>query len=222
MRIGEFSKKHSVTKDTIRHYINLELIIPKKNGSHFFFDNKCSDDLIEVIQLKNLGFSLKEIQKLLIFNRLSGINKTEEDKCYILDILNDKYKELVDRLDHLKISVTKLEDYIIKNNSNHTDDYPKIHKLGLPLQSLDILSCPVCGESLNFSDGLIENNLIMKSRIFCKKCSFTCFIEDGILINLSNEDKNIAQSKPMSIRGNLGEYTDKTPSKFINFMYNVC
>jgi DNA-binding transcriptional MerR regulator len=34
MRIGEFSKKYNITHDTVRHYIDMGLLIPRKDGHH--------------------------------------------------------------------------------------------------------------------------------------------------------------------------------------------
>ena len=34
MKIGEFSKKHDITHDKVRHYIDIGLLIPRKDGHH--------------------------------------------------------------------------------------------------------------------------------------------------------------------------------------------
>ena len=45
MRIGEFSRKHNITHDAIRHYIDMGLLIPKKDGYHYRFDEVHDKDI---------------------------------------------------------------------------------------------------------------------------------------------------------------------------------
>lgn len=45
MRISEFAKKHKTTQDTIRHYLDMGLLISKKDGAHYRFNES---DSIEI------------------------------------------------------------------------------------------------------------------------------------------------------------------------------
>ena len=63
MKIGKFGEVNNLSIDTIRHYIDLSLIIPEK-GAHYFFDEYCQSDLELIIHYKDLGFSLNEIKEL--------------------------------------------------------------------------------------------------------------------------------------------------------------
>lgn len=56
MRIGEFSSKLEITQDTIRHYMDLGLLIPQKNGGQFVFGRDDMDDMKRIIELKKTGF----------------------------------------------------------------------------------------------------------------------------------------------------------------------
>lgn len=38
MKISKFAEVNNVSVDTIRHYMDLGLVIPEKKGSHYFFD----------------------------------------------------------------------------------------------------------------------------------------------------------------------------------------
>ena len=76
MKIGEFAKKHNITQDTIRHYLELGLLATEKKGGHYDFSESDSHDLIQIMELKNLSFSLNEIQRILTIQRIqirSGI-----------------------------------------------------------------------------------------------------------------------------------------------------
>jgi len=220
MRIGEFSEKHDTTIDTIRHYMDLELIIPKKKGSHYYFDASCDKDLEEILKLKELGFSLKEIQKVFAFNRISAV-KTKEDIEYIKDILNSKYNELDSNLQKIRNSMLKLKEYINKHEEETKINVSEKSSLGLPLNALSILSCPKCDRSLNVSSGKIKDNMIINGTISCSNCGFKCNLEDGIIINLTKKDLLLKQSKPFEASSSLGDYTEKSNSKYINFIYRA-
>ena len=51
MKIGKFGEVNNLSIDTIRHYIDLSLIIPEKRGT-LFFDEYCQSDLELIIHYK--------------------------------------------------------------------------------------------------------------------------------------------------------------------------
>ena len=65
MKIGKFGEVNNISIDTIRHYMDLSLIIPEK-GRTLFFDEYCQTDLELIIYYKDLGFSLNEIKELFL------------------------------------------------------------------------------------------------------------------------------------------------------------
>lgn len=58
MRIGEFAKKNDITIDSVRHYIDLGLIIPIKKAGQYDFDLRCEKDIKEIKKFKEMRFSL--------------------------------------------------------------------------------------------------------------------------------------------------------------------
>ncbi|MDD3253089.1 MAG: MerR family transcriptional regulator [Lachnospiraceae bacterium] len=57
MKIGEFSRLHHVSIDTVRFYVNEGLLVPIKDGYHYQFDQQCSTDFLNIMLLKEVGFS---------------------------------------------------------------------------------------------------------------------------------------------------------------------
>ena len=93
MKIGKFAEKHNITQDTVRHYLDLELLVTEKSGGHYKFSDSDSRDIKKIIELKNLGFSLSDIQKIFAMQRISGENTNSFRKFY-LSFLENKTKEV--------------------------------------------------------------------------------------------------------------------------------
>ena len=83
MKIGQFAKRNKVSIDTIRHYMDLNLIFPEKNGSYYHFDQACQNDFDDLIHLKTLGFSLSEISKILIYKRIGNLTDVEKRDSFL-------------------------------------------------------------------------------------------------------------------------------------------
>lgn len=64
MFMGEFVKKNHTTKDRIRYYIELGLLTPIKKNQWYCFEDKDQQVYESIIELKELGFSIKGIQKI--------------------------------------------------------------------------------------------------------------------------------------------------------------
>lgn len=82
MRIGKFAESNNLTIDTIRHYMALGLIIPEMQGGQYYFDDRCKTDLEEVINLKDMGFTLNEIKTILIYRRFGNLTAYEQNQYY--------------------------------------------------------------------------------------------------------------------------------------------
>lgn len=61
MKIGKFSRKNNVTQDTIRHYIDMGLLVAEKQGWQYKFCEEDSCDIEKITMLKQLDLSLTEI-----------------------------------------------------------------------------------------------------------------------------------------------------------------
>ena len=100
MRIGEVVKKYGITKDTIHYYISYGLLVPPKKGTQYDFDNTAIKDLENILELKELSFSLSEIHKILSLTNISNdeyIEISKNSKKWILDYCNPNkhYKSLI-------------------------------------------------------------------------------------------------------------------------------
>ncbi|WP_026568810.1 MerR family transcriptional regulator [Sediminibacillus terrae] len=72
MRIGEFVKEMESTKDTVRHYENLELLEPAWNNGQRIYGLQQKRDFEAIREMKSLGLSLKDIQTIVRLRRMKG------------------------------------------------------------------------------------------------------------------------------------------------------
>lgn len=211
MRIGEFSRKHDITHDTVRHYIDMGLLIPKKDGYHYRFGEIHDKDIKRIIELKKLDFSLNEIQKILNLNRIAG-DSSKEYNNYYLNVLKSKRANIIkyqNKYQEIEASLNKKIE-AIKSNEVETKN-----KLGIKIDSLDILNCPICSESLNIRDGSIENNMIINGMISCS-CGYRASIDDGIYVGEKcGSDLKVKKEIPSKL-----DFMEYSSTEFINFYYD--
>ena len=177
MRIGKFAESYNLTIDTIRHYMDLGLIIPEKQGGQYYFDVRCQSDLEGILDLKDMGFTLNEIKTIFMFRRLANLTSYQENRYY-KEFYEKKYESVGKEMDNLKEIRNKLKVKIQELNS---DKNSKKNKMGINLRNLDLFKCLKCHSSLVLSQGNIVNNQIIDGRLKCD-CGTFYEIEDGILI----------------------------------------
>lgn len=205
MRIGEFAGKHNVSVDTIRYYLNLQLLLSEKDGHQYRFTEEDSRDMEEILELKDLKFSLEEIQHILTYKRLTS----DKDNTFIehyRSFLKEKKEEIKSHKEELDVTLHYINGKIHEAECDGKD----IKILGLPLKALNILACPYCDKRLNLSEGHIENNMIVSGKFQCS-CDNILVLENGIIIK-----KESIKTKPLPSKQ---EYYEKTSPKFINFVF---
>ncbi|MBN2899406.1 MAG: MerR family transcriptional regulator [Clostridia bacterium] len=176
MKISEFAQKNDITIDAVRHYMDLKLLLPLKNGGQYDFDNQCQADLEEIVALKAMRFPLKTIKKILDFKRLSNLPSAQYQDhlhaCYAEQLAWLKSEEL-----QIKGTITGLEKLL--NDSQSTTKAKS--QLGIHLNLLPYLCCPSCGnERLKLETDHLVDNMIFNGTLHCQ-CGSHLAIENGIL-----------------------------------------
>ncbi|MEF2968457.1 MerR family transcriptional regulator [Paenibacillus sp. M1] len=208
MRIGEFAKKNNITQDTIRHYIDLGLLVVEKQGSWYKFSQKDSSDLEKIFILKQLDFSLGEILKVLSFHRLEG-DKSAEYRDFYLSFLERKKEQIMKEQQKFREIDFQLKDKI---SEMKLDEAKQGTRLGFPLSSIALLRCPDCKNMMDIRSGTLKTNMILDAEIQCA-CGYSAAIEDGIYI-----DKQMAATKKRL--PTKKQFLEATSPRYINFMYN--
>ncbi len=209
MKISKFANKYEVSNDTIRYYMDLNLITPQKKGGHYYFDNKCKMQMDEILKLKEMNFSLNEIKKIINFKRIGKFTRYEENSYYQNIYLN-KIKDVNKEILKLKTSKKRLQEEVI-NLKDISDD--KVINIGVDLSVLSLFSCPYCNKELLLSAEKVEENQIIEGELNCK-CGQSLEIKEGMLY--INNHKNIEHINENYIE----EYIKGTSSDFIDQSYN--
>ncbi len=189
MKIGEFSRKFNVSVSTVRHYINLGLLIPEKDGFQYRFTDIDCRDMDIITSMKSAGFKLDELNKYLSLHRF--YNK-DDYVLYekLLEFLSLKKRSLLDERDRIETFITLL-DKRIKDVEDERDSASRrlMNKErafdstlpGVPLDAVGLLACPDCGRRLRVSDAEISDNSIVTGELKCS-CGYSASVKNGIIL----------------------------------------
>lgn len=128
MLIGQLSKLSGFSKDTIRYYEKIELIVlPKqKNGSSKYKDY--SEDILQLLnairKYKELGFTLEEIRELLVLQSIRVL-----DISKLLQIVTRKLDGIdaeIDRLHAIKLQLNREQQLLMRRKTGHIITLPEM------------------------------------------------------------------------------------------------
>ena len=108
MYLKEFMQKENTTRDTVRHYIYLNLITPARKGRNYWFtENEC--DIFETVkEFQDLGFSLQEIKEIKKLHDESC--STEKQRKQNLKLIAEKITTISAKINKLKMQKKVLEE----------------------------------------------------------------------------------------------------------------
>lgn len=96
MKIKDFANKYQVRTDTIRYYEKENLLNPiRRENGYREYDEACEKQLQIIIVLKQLGFTIKEIQQLLVL-RTDSVSTECNDAAAML--MNQKIMKLEEKV----------------------------------------------------------------------------------------------------------------------------
>ncbi|MGM0410533.1 MAG: MerR family transcriptional regulator, partial [Bacillota bacterium] len=206
MKISKFANKYNLSNDTVRYYMDLNLITPKKRGGHYNFDQECESQIKEVIKLKKMNFSLKEIKNIFNFKRIGKLTAYQKNNYY-QSLYKNKIKVLENEINELQKSNKRIEDTLAELKSKKEIT---INTFGVDLSVLSLFSCPKCGEQFKLSAEDVKNNQVLEGSLNCD-CGNILDIRDGIIYNIDYENEKEALTEE-----HIENYIKDTDQKFLD------
>ena len=203
MKIGEFSKKHQVTVDTVRHYISEGLLTPLRENTQYNF-SEIDDRVMEsILLLKNMNFKLEEMKAYLLFQTMYTNNT--------FSYLGSFRKEFEDKLEENKKEIerlTQMNERIEKQIAGYQDvGFVR----GIPLRMLPDLICPDCDENLELEASEILHNEIMEGKLVCPKCGKVYHIRYGMM-----SDGPVGEvERRVEVAEMLEQYLEKNDEQYV-------
>ncbi len=176
MKIGEISAVSGVSKETIRYYMSLGLLMPIQQNTQYVFHQRELEDLEFIQLLKEMHFNLKEIGEVLSLRRTSNWIEPETLTRYV-QMLRNKRGELHTELQQLQGALEQIAEEIEVSVAGCGRAHPVV---GVPLRALPLLACPTCGTPLRISDGTFFQRSILSGTCHCP-CGYQAKILDGVL-----------------------------------------
>ncbi|MBQ9015632.1 MAG: MerR family transcriptional regulator [Firmicutes bacterium] len=200
MKTGQFSARYNLTPNGIRYYIEQGLLTPKKKGHQYDFDEECVQQMEEIQQLKQMHYSLGEISRIFHVNGLIQHTLNADARSKYNRIFLTKISELEGTIAELRHCID-----ILKQSTLPTDEVASNFIAGLPVSCISMLTCPHCGQTLDFSDAEIRSNKIISGHVTCS-CGYSLDITDGILIS-DYEDPGQMHIEWSNLLNLLSEYS---------------
>ncbi|MBF7154713.1 MULTISPECIES: MerR family transcriptional regulator [Bacillus] len=210
MKIGKLGELNNISIDTIRHYMDLGLIIPEKKGGHYFFDEYCQTDLEIILQYKELGFSLNEIKELFFYKNLAKSMNYEKDTFYqsLFKLKYDKVEQEIKLLEKKRNKLKEvLHGLLLTNETSNAI-------IGIDLSVLHLLTCSKCRQKLILQDGIINNNQITEGKLICN-CGEEYIITSGII----TADKSFNANEQPSHENTISDYIHETDNAYLENMH---
>lgn len=115
LSVGQFAKLCNTTRDTLRHYYEIGILIPRideNNGYHYYSSSQISSFYF-ISSLQKTGCSLKEINELIHDPTREKIQTVVHDK---INVMQEELKNLQQKINTLSTSLWLLEKY--EDNKN--------------------------------------------------------------------------------------------------------
>lgn len=181
MKIGEFAKKHQVTVDTVRHYINEGLLTPLRENTQYNFSEIDDGVMDTILLLKSMNFRLDEMKAYLLVQTMF----TSSTYSYLGSFKTDFEKKLLENQKEIEklLRVSKIiEDKLSEYNKGFS------FKRGIALGLLQSLQCSECGNLLELEKPELSHNEILSGELVCPKCGKRYYIRYGILSDKPIDD----------------------------------
>lgn len=121
MKIKQFAEKFQLSTDTVRYYEKEGLLHPQKlNNGYRVYDGTCEQTMKFILVLRQLGFTLQEINYLLTLEKKTISTECNEETVQLFTAKIAHIEQLMHFYQHarqsLQLTKTLMADGQFKNN----------------------------------------------------------------------------------------------------------
>ena len=207
MRIGDFSRKFHLPVSTIRYYIENGLLIPIKINNQYRFSETDDNEMNLINKLKDMSFTLHEIKHFLQIVRMYNTNDYSMNEV-IKKLYTGKREKIEKQLQQLTSCLGRIKMEI---NDLDNDENSAVNCRGVPLISVSMIACPLCGKEFIWDNVALHDRQIFSGLLSCE-CGYRVRIEDGIIVTES--DNSFYKSEQFYI-----QHYQNIPDKDEDFVY---
>ncbi|HBU82028.1 MAG TPA: MerR family transcriptional regulator [Paenibacillus sp.] len=136
MKITDFASKYQIQTDTIRYYEKENLLNPlRRENGYREYDEECEKQLQLIIVLKQLGFTIKEMQQLLILRDQSISTECNDATGWLLNQKITKLEEKIQFYQQALQVVQTIKE--LASEAVYSENKEVIEKLLLSLFQMD-------------------------------------------------------------------------------------
>ncbi len=143
--------------------MELGLLVPGRHGNLYDFSEDSIEDIRWIHKLKEMGFLLKEIQKVLSLRRTSNWVEPQEIAEYLI-LLDKKRKSLRKDIENIEDEIARIEE---EEKSFTIETAGDKVLVGAPLKALEYLRCPFCGEAFAVEQVQMNSRYIYNGKLAC-------------------------------------------------------
>ncbi|OIJ20173.1 MarR family transcriptional regulator [Anaerobacillus alkalidiazotrophicus] len=128
MQIKEFASKYKLKKDAVRYYEKEGLIEPTRLANGYrIYDETCEKSIKYILVLKQLGFSLQEIQALL---NLEKRPPSSECNAMSVTLFKNKVSYLESKIDFYTTAIKSLQIvHDLMEHEKYVENKDKVYSL---------------------------------------------------------------------------------------------
>ncbi|MGQ7340210.1 MerR family transcriptional regulator [Streptococcus suis] len=115
MKTGQVMQQFGIKRDTLRFYIEQELLQPQLINGNYYWNEEEINNLENILGLRQLGLSVKAIIRIkeLHDTKCGSLEQLEENKQVILDEISDRKKQILllqEQKENLEDLVKQIEE----------------------------------------------------------------------------------------------------------------
>jgi MerR family transcriptional regulator, copper efflux regulator len=130
MLIGQLSKLSGFSRDTIRYYEKIGLIVlPRKarrENNYKDYPDEVLHQLLAIRKYKALGFTLEEIRELLVLQSIKVLDVAK--LLQLIEIKITGVDDEIERLHALRMQLSKARQALYEKRTNHIIELPQMRQ----------------------------------------------------------------------------------------------